>query len=141
VSALGLASRVADERMEDLDQGAQSVVSPLVVAIIYPCSRRVAGLHHSWRVKDWTKHSDLVCHYRCDSSSLVGRRRRRSRWHLAYRCGRGTYRVLGRVRVADGVFQVHERSVDSDFLLLQLRELLQRNKSIKVSYVGCRSLD
>jgi ATP-dependent RNA helicase DHX57 len=30
------------------------------------------------------------------------------------------------------VDEVHERSVDSDFLLLQLRELLERNKRIKV---------
>lgn len=28
--------------------------------------------------------------------------------------------------------QVHERSVDSDFLLLELRELLKRNRTIKV---------
>lgn len=28
--------------------------------------------------------------------------------------------------------EVHERSVDSDFLLLELRELLQRNTQIKV---------
>jgi hypothetical protein len=31
------------------------------------------------------------------------------------------------------VDEVHERSVDGDFLLLQLRELLKRNKTIKVS--------
>lgn len=34
------------------------------------------------------------------------------------------------------VDEVHERSVDSDFLLLQLRELLERNKKIKVGGPG-----
>lgn len=32
--------------------------------------------------------------------------------------------------------QVHERSVDSDFLLLELRDILQRNKKIKVILVS-----
>lgn len=36
--------------------------------------------------------------------------------------------------------QVHERSVDSDFLLLELRDILQRNQKIKVVLVsGCPS--
>lgn len=30
------------------------------------------------------------------------------------------------------VDEVHERSVDGDFLLLELRELLKRNKTIKI---------
>jgi len=32
--------------------------------------------------------------------------------------------------------QVHERSVDSDFLLLELRDILVRNPKIKVILVG-----
>ena len=32
--------------------------------------------------------------------------------------------------------EVHERSVDSDFLLLELRDILKRNKKIKVVLVS-----
>ena len=35
------------------------------------------------------------------------------------------------------VDEVHERSLDSDFLLLILREVLERNPSIKIILVGC----
>lgn len=34
------------------------------------------------------------------------------------------------------VDEVHERSLDSDFLLLMLKEVLHRNKRIKVILVG-----
>lgn len=34
--------------------------------------------------------------------------------------------------------QVHERSIDSDFLLIVLRELLKRRKGERVNQVGCR---
>lgn len=111
VSAIGVASRVAQERCEELSPSSPPSADGLVGYAIR--GERRAG--RSCRA--------LFC-----TTGVV----------LA-RLGRGGDPDL------DGVShifidEVHERSVDSDFLLLELRDILQRNPDIKVILVRGSSL-
>jgi ATP-dependent RNA helicase DHX57 len=105
VAAMGVASRVAQERMEDLD------VSPGTVGYAIRGERRTGP---DTRL--------LFC-----TTGVVLRR-------------------LGSDSDLEGVSHVvvdeaHERGVDTDLLICLLRELLERNKHIKVSLLRERGSD
>lgn len=100
VAAIGVATRVAEERMEDLDRAAQTV---------------------GYIIRGESRTNPRMAKITFCTTGVVLRR-------LA---------SGGDADLADVshvlVDEVHERSVDGDFLLLQLREVLKRNKKIKVS--------
>lgn len=81
VSALGLASRVADERMEDLDQGVQTVVSLPDTSSI---ELILAGLCDPGGIENGTQHTDFVCHHRSHLAAPVGWWRCRSGRSISY---------------------------------------------------------
>ena len=97
VAAMGVASRVAYERMEDLDK------SPGTVGYAIRGERRAS---HDTRL--------LFC-----TTGVVLRR-----------LGSGDKDLEGVSHVI--VDEAHERGVDTDLLICLLRDLLQRNKTIKV---------
>jgi ATP-dependent RNA helicase DHX57 len=107
VAAIGVATRVAEERMEDLDKGAQSV---------------------GYIIRGESRTNPKMAKITFCTTGVVLRR-------LA---SGGDADLEGISHII--VDEVHERSVDGDFLLLQLREVLKRNKTIKVgldSYEYC----
>lgn len=99
VSAMGLATRVAEERMENLDRDVQSV---------------------GYVIRGESKVKPGVTRLTFATTGVVLRRLSAG----------GDANLEGISHII--VDEVHERSVDGDFLLLQLKELLQRNKTIKV---------
>lgn len=99
VSAMGLATRVAEERMENLDRDIQSV---------------------GYVIRGESKVKPGVTRLTFATTGVVLRRLSAG----------GDSNLEGISHIV--VDEVHERSVDGDFLLLQLKELLQRNKTIKV---------
>lgn len=119
VSALGVASRVAEERMENIDKAVETVVSTTFASFL--------------RV---TKADSLSFQgYAIRGESKMDPRRTRLSFVttgvILRRLGTGDTDLNGISHIV--VDEVHERSVDGDFLLLQLKELLKRNKTIKVS--------
>ena len=103
VAAIGVATRVAEERMEDLDKGAQTV---------------------GYVIRGESRTNAKMAKITFCTTGVVLRR-------LA---SGGDADLEGVSHII--VDEVHERSVDGDFLLLQLREVLKRNKTIKVSSGG-----
>ncbi|TNY18898.1 P-loop containing nucleoside triphosphate hydrolase protein [Rhodotorula diobovata] len=103
VSAIGVASRVAAERCEDLSPSSTPLPSNLVGYAIRGERRAGPGTRALF----------------CTTGVVLAR------------LGRGGDPDLQGV---SHIFidEVHERSVDSDFLLLELRDILRRNPSIKV---------
>ncbi|GAA5907364.1 hypothetical protein JCM6882_002817 [Rhodosporidiobolus microsporus] len=103
VSAIGVASRVAAERCEDLSPSSSPAGSNLVGYAIRGERRAGPGCRALF----------------CTTGVVLAR------------LGRGGDPDLENV---SHIFidEVHERSVDSDFLLLELRDILQRNPRIKV---------
>jgi ATP-dependent RNA helicase DHX57 len=101
VAAIGVATRVAEERMEDLDKAAQTV---------------------GYVIRGESRTNAKMSKITFCTTGVVLRR-------LA---SGGDADLEGVSHVI--VDEVHERSVDGDFLLLQLREVLKRNKKIKVGY-------
>jgi ATP-dependent RNA helicase DHX57 len=106
VAAIGVATRVAEERMEDLDKGPQTV---------------------GYVIRGESRTNAKMAKITFCTTGVVLRR-------LA---SGGDVNLEGVSHII--VDEVHERSVDGDFLLLQLRELLKRNRTIKVS-AGLRCL-
>lgn len=106
VSAIGVASRVAAERCEDLSPSSTPLPSNLVGYAIRGERRAGPGTRALF----------------CTTGVVLAR------------LGRGGDPDLQGV---SHIFidEVHERSVDSDFLLLELRDILRRNPSIKVVLV------
>ncbi|KAJ1596550.1 hypothetical protein NDA11_007513 [Ustilago hordei] len=104
VSAIGVASRVALERGEHLDGNKKPVASGSLVGYAIRGERRASR----------------ECRLLFTTTGVLLRR-----------LGAGGDTDLNGIShvVVD---EVHERSVDSDFLLLELRELLKRNSKIKV---------
>ncbi|KAN0062041.1 putative ATP-dependent RNA helicase ucp12 [Thecaphora frezii] len=104
VSAMGVAARVAAERGEDLEGKGRGVAADALVGYAIRGERRAS------------KNCRLLF-----STTGV----------LLRRLGAGGDKDLSGIShvVVD---EVHERSVDSDFLLLELREVLKRNPKIKV---------
>ncbi|GAA5974236.1 hypothetical protein JCM11641_003345 [Rhodosporidiobolus odoratus] len=103
VSAIGVSSRVAAERCEALSPGSQPSPNNLVGYAIRGERRAAQGCRALF----------------CTTGVVLAR------------LGRGGDPDLQSV---SHIFidEVHERSVDSDFLLLELREILQRNPKIKI---------
>ncbi|GAA5824016.1 hypothetical protein JCM3770_004992 [Rhodotorula araucariae] len=103
VSAIGVASRVAAERCEDLSPSSMPLPSNLVGYAIRGERRAGPGTRALF----------------CTTGVVLAR------------LGRGGDPDLQGV---SHIFidEVHERSVDSDFLLLELRDILRRNPTIKV---------
>ncbi|GAA5821485.1 hypothetical protein JCM11251_004646 [Rhodosporidiobolus azoricus] len=103
VSAIGVASRVAAERCEDLSPSSSPSTGNLVGYAIRGERRAGQGCRALF----------------CTTGVVLAR------------LGRGGDPDLENV---SHIFidEVHERSVDSDFLLLELRDILQRNPKIKV---------
>ncbi|SNX86353.1 probable Putative DEAH-box ATP-dependent helicase UM11114 [Melanopsichium pennsylvanicum] len=104
VSAIGVASRVAVERGEDLDGKKKPVASGSLVGYAIRGERRASR----------------ECRLLFTTTGLLLRRLGAG--------GDTDLRGISHVVVDE----VHERNVDSDFLLLELRELLKRNSKIKV---------
>lgn len=99
VAAIGVASRVAEERMEDIDKGPQTV---------------------GYVIRGEAKTNPSMAKITFCTTGVVLRR-------LASG-GDSDLRGVSHIIVDE----VHERSVDGDFLLLQLREVLKRNPTLKV---------
>lgn len=104
VSAIGVASRVAAERGEDLDGRRKPVASGSLVGYAIRGERRASR----------------ECRLLFTTTGVLLRRLGAG----------GDTDLKGISHVV--VDEVHERNVDSDFLLLELRELLKRNSQIKV---------
>lgn len=104
VSAIGVASRVAVERGEDLDGKKKPVASGSLVGYAIRGERRASR----------------ECRLLFTTTGVLLRRLGAG----------GDTDLKGISHVV--VDEVHERNVDSDFLLLELRELLKRNSKIKV---------
>ncbi|EST07241.1 Helicase-associated domain protein [Kalmanozyma brasiliensis GHG001] len=104
VSAIGVASRVAVERGEDLDGKKKPVASGSLVGYAIRGERRASR----------------ECRLLFTTTGVLLRRLGAG----------GDADLKGISHVV--VDEVHERNVDSDFLLLELRELLKRNHQIKV---------
>ncbi len=104
VSAIGVASRVAVERGEELDGKKKPVAAGSLVGYAIRGERRASR----------------ECRLLFTTTGVLLRR-----------LGAGGDKDLKGIShvVVD---EVHERNVDSDFLLLELRELLKRNNKIKV---------
>ncbi|GJN87301.1 hypothetical protein Rhopal_000249-T1 [Rhodotorula paludigena] len=103
VSAIGVASRVAAERCEDLSPSSSPLTNNLVGYAIRGERRASPGCRALF----------------CTTGVVLAR------------LGRGGDPDLEGV---SHIFidEVHERSVDSDFLLLELRDILRRNPNIKI---------
>ncbi|SPO28801.1 probable Putative DEAH-box ATP-dependent helicase UM11114 [Ustilago trichophora] len=104
VSAIGVASRVAVERGEELDGKKKPVASGSLVGYAIRGERRASR----------------ECRLLFTTTGVLLRRLGAG----------GDTDLKGISHVV--VDEVHERNVDSDFLLLELRELLKRNSKIKV---------
>ncbi|CDU24994.1 uncharacterized protein SPSC_04827 [Sporisorium scitamineum] len=104
VSAIGVASRVAVERGEELDGKNRPVASGSLVGYAIRGERRASR----------------ECRLLFTTTGVLLRRLGAG----------GDSDLKGISHVV--VDEVHERNVDSDFLLLELRELLKRNSKIKV---------
>ena len=103
VSAIGVASRVAVERGEELDGKTKAVASESLVGYAIRGERRASR----------------ECRLLFTTTGVLLRRLGAG----------GDTDLKGISHVV--VDEVHERNVDSDFLLLELRELLKRNSKIK----------
>lgn len=103
VSAIGVATRVAAERLEDIND---------------PNSRQLVG----YAIRGECKAGPNTRLLFCTTGVILSR------------LSRGSDADLEDV---SHIFidEVHERSLDSDFLLLELLSVLQRNKNIKVILV------
>lgn len=106
VSAIGVATRVAFERLEDINGD----------------SRKLIG----YAIRGERKASPDCKMLFCTTGVILARLSRGGDSDLA-----DVSHIF--------IDEVHERSVDSDFLLLELRDVLKRNKHIKVILVSCRS--
>ncbi|KAM0754112.1 P-loop containing nucleoside triphosphate hydrolase protein [Meredithblackwellia eburnea MCA 4105] len=100
VSAIGVASRVGAERLEDIND---------------PNSRRLVG----YAIRGERKAGRDCRMLFCTTGVILSRLSRGGDPDLE-----GVSHIF--------IDEVHERSVDSDFLLLELRDILKRNKNIKV---------
>lgn len=96
---MGVATRVAEERMENIDRDVQTI---------------------GYVIRGESKMKPGVTRLVFATTGVILRRLSAG----------GDANLEGISHIV--VDEVHERSVDGDFLLLQLKELLQRNKTIKV---------